>query len=37
MGDYIKANSAEEAKKWVQNNGKGYLNIEWELIEEIKQ
>lgn len=37
MGDYIKANSEEEAKQWVQNNGKGYLNIEGVFIEEIDQ
>lgn len=37
MGDYVKASSEEEAKQWVQNNGKGYLNIEGVFIEEIDQ
>lgn len=37
MGDYVKANSEESAKQWVQNNGKGYLSIEGEFVEEIKK
>jgi len=35
MGDYVKAGSVEDAKKWVQNNGKGYLDIYGEFVEEI--
>lgn len=35
MGDYVKASSVEEAKQWVQNNGKGYLDIHGEFVEEI--
>lgn len=33
MGDYVKAGSEEEAKQWVQNNGKGYLDIYGEFVE----
>lgn len=36
MGDYVKANSISDAKQWCQDNGKGYLDILGEFIEELE-
>lgn len=36
VGDFVLAKSEEEAKQWCDTNGKGYLDIKGEFVEEIK-